>query len=252
MISTSAATSVQLARAKVISKALTRTGWTSRRVPDGEHPGAVGAASHVRGGASVLVLTLGGRYGQMVEILADAVPKATADGGRRTIPGRPSWRLTAYDAPAEAVVAAAQAAYAPATEANSRWADGWTVEHAPAHARGRNVPNIVRATQFIRPDDAVIATFRTPTYSPPCETCAHAGDLGDAGGWLITGPGFTAEATAHTPTDVIAAFTRALPGSASARSDTSPGKKSDKPRRRAESGLAAATVGAPRVVEVVV
>ncbi len=58
----------------------------------------------------------------------------------------------------------------------------------------------------------VTATFHTPTYTPPCERCTHHGDLGDTGGWIITGLGCTAEATAHTPSAVIGAFTHALPG----------------------------------------
>lgn len=212
MTHTPAATSLQLARAETLSKALTRRGWTGRREPQGAHPGAVAAIAHTRRGIRALILTLGGRHGQMIEITAEASIGQRGHGGRRVREVKPSWRLTAYDPPVQAMLAAATAAVGDASDVSQRQHAGWTIEQAPARKIGTNPVRMVRATRFTRPDGVVSATFHVPTYNPPCEHCAHHGELGDTGGWIITGPGFTAEATAHTPSAVIAAFAHALPG----------------------------------------
>ena len=253
MVRTPTATSVQLARAEALGKALTHRGWTSRSEPKDKHPGAVTATVHRRSGIRTLVLTLGGRHGQMFEITAEAGSGPRGQGGRRVRAAKTSWRLTAYDTPIEAVLAAATAAFDDPLDSNPLGSAGWTIEHALVCKNRSGATQYtadaatpwgvrVRATRFTRPDGALIATFYLPTYAPPCEHCTHHGELGDTGGWNITGPGFTAEATAHTPTAVIGAFTRALPGDRQGKPTTTPNEAPVKPRHRAKAIPAAAAV----------
>ena len=207
----SAATSAQVARAEVIGKSLARRGWTYSVEPRTKHPGAHRATvwtPNATLGVSLLVLTIGGRHGQLAELFGCATSATRADAGGRSRSGRrPSWRLTAYDAPAAALIAAALSAADDPPEAQNLEAAGWKVIRHQADDRRRPA-----LPEFIRPDDAVSAAFRAPTFTPPCERCSHCGELGDMGGWLITGPGFTADATAHTPESVVTAFALALPG----------------------------------------
>ena len=218
---TPAATNQQLARAEALGKALAHRGFTGRREPQDTHPGAIAATAYTRSGIRVLILTLGGRHGQMIEITAEATTGYRGEAGRRVREVKPSWRLTAYDAPTEAITTAATAAFGDPADPSPLEGAGWTVEHALARNVGRNAmsytaetavpPSMkVRATRFTRPDGMVCATFHIPTYTPPCEHCDHHRELGDTGGWDITGPGFTAEATAHTPAAGIGALVRAL------------------------------------------
>jgi len=211
MICTPSATSLQLARAEYLAKVLSRHGWTRRRTSSAEHPGAVGAASHACNGIGILILSLGGRHGQIIEIIAEGVRRHRNDGGRRVREVSRSWRLTAYDPPTAAILSAALTAHEPFQQPNELENAGWTVTHAQRKGgtRGSCTPP---ATRFTRPDGVVTATFHVPTYNPPCEHCDHHGELGDVGGWIITGPGFTVEATAHVPPGVIGAFVHALPG----------------------------------------
>lgn len=215
MPSTITATAVQLARADAIGKVLLRRGWLRRAEQPSKHPGAhASTAWQPRPAADIqlLILTFGGRRGQMAEILAGPAPNLRPDAGGHLRSGRrPSWRFTAYDAPAQALVAAALTAVDDPSHAPDLESAGWRVER-PRYCNIRSP----RITTFTRADRAVTARFHNPTYSPPCERCTHFGDLGDAGGWTITGPGFAVDATAHTPEHVITAFARALPGSASA------------------------------------
>lgn len=214
MPKTIAATAVQLARAEAVGKALLRQGWLQRAEQPHEHPGSQHSTLwHPRpaGGVSLLILTFGGRRGQMAEILAGPTPNLhPKTGGRLRSGRRPSWRLTAYDAPAQALAAAALTAVDDPSHAPDLESAGWSVERPYRNIRSQ------RVTTFTRPDRAVAARFHSPTYSPPCERCTHFGDLGDAGGWTIAGPGFAVDATAHTPEHVISAFARALPGNAPA------------------------------------
>lgn len=249
---------VQTARADAIGKALTHRGWTSRREPDNQHPGAISATTYARPGIRTLILTLGGRHGQMIEIIAEAATGYRGQAGRRVREVKPSWRLTAYDAPIEAVLAAATAALDDPQDASPLVPAGWTVEHALVRKDGSGAMPYtadaavswsakVRASRFTRPDGAVIAVFHVPSYTPPCEHCTHHGELGDTGGWDITGPGFTAEATAHTPAAVIGALTRALPGHHPDQPTVSPAK----PGRRTKNIPAAATMLSTRLTAVV-
>lgn len=205
------ATSLQLARAAAIDKALARKGWTARR-DSNAHPGAIVASAHTRHGIRVLILTLGHRHGQMVEIIAEATTGHRGEHSHRLRDRRPSWRMTAYNPPIEGVLAAAAAAFSDSPDPSPLETGGWMIKHAPACKVGRASLRVVGATRFIRPDGAVTATFHIPTYNPPCERCNHHGEVGDSGGWYIAGLRCTAEATAHTPTTVIAAFALALPG----------------------------------------
>ena len=206
MIQTPVDTSVQLVRAHAIGRTLTRSGWIRGREPAGAHPGAADVAAYRHGGVGVLILILAPRHGQIVEIIADRVPRVRAASGGRSVGGRPGWRLTCYSPPVEAAVAAAFAACHSRAGFGPREADGWRLDLN--HGTDVKRP---RTSVFHRPDRAAIAVFHTPTYTPPCEGCAHHGDLGDAGGWTITAPGTFAEATAHTPADVIAALVMGLP-----------------------------------------
>ncbi|WP_194925815.1 hypothetical protein [Catenulispora pinisilvae] len=253
MIRTPAATSLQLARAEALGKALTHHGWTGRREPQDKHPGAIGATAHARSGVRTLILTLGGHRGQMIEITAEATTGYRGAAGRRVREVKPSWRLTAYDAPTDAILAAATAALDKRPGPNPLEYVGWTVEHAltrnvdgsaPPYPADAATPKRtkVRATRFIRPDGSLIATFHVPTYTPPCERCSHHGELGDTGGWNIIGPGFTVEATAHTPGPVIGAFTRALPGNGPGQAAATPNSPTVRPRQRAKNIPAEATM----------
>lgn len=243
MFHTPAATRVQLARAEALGKVLTHRGWTSRHEPHDKHPGAIGATTHTRPGIRVLILTFGGRRGQMIEITAEAATGYRGETGRRVRAVKPSWRMTAYDPPVEAILAAATAAADDPLDPNPLGTTGWTVEHALARNINDSAPSYtaytttpwrakVRATRFTRPDGALIVTFHVPTYTPPCEHCDHHGELGSTGGWDITGPGFTAEATAHTPPAVISAFTHALPGSVSDQAATTSQAPTARQRQR--------------------
>lgn len=212
MPSTPAATSVQLTRAEKIRRTLIGNGWTSSREPRDKHPGAVAAIRHQRLNHEVLILTLGGAHGQIVEITADTVAAVRTDGARKIRDITPSWRLTAYDPPVAATLAAIEALHDRQRYPAALTGAGWDVEYIPAPDRPAGSARPAHATCFTRPDGVVRATFCYPTYTPPCESCPHARDLGDIGGWLITGPGFTAEASTHTPSAVITAFATSLPG----------------------------------------
>jgi hypothetical protein len=211
---TPAPTNMQLARAESLGKALAHRGWAVRRESLAHHPGAIGATLHARGGIEILVLSLGAHRGQMIEITAESVVGYRREGNNRhqARDARPSWRLTTYDPPIKTILAIGIAACSGAREPTPLERAGWTAGYARPHAVDSNSSHVVRATRFTRPDGAVSATFHLPAYNPPCERCDHSGELGDAGGWMITGPGFMAEATAHTPPGVIGAFVHALPG----------------------------------------
>ena len=224
-------TSVQLARAAVISKTLTRRGWTCRPEPNEAHPGAITATVHARHNVRVLVLTLGERHGQMIEITAKATTGQRGERGRQVRDMKPSWRLTAYSPPPAAVLAAVTATFDTRPNPSPLEAVGWTVKHVRVRDSGAGSLRMVRATCFSRPDGAVSASFHIPTYKPPCEHCEHHGELGDTGGWHITGPGFTAEATAHTPTAVITAFALALPDDSAHPAATTPPITSRRPTK---------------------
>jgi len=252
---TPAATSLHLARAEALGKALAHRGFTGRREPQDTHPGVIAATAHSRCGIRVLILTLGGRHGQMIEITAEATAGYREQAGRRVREVKPSWRLTAYDAPIEAIIAAATAAFGDPAGPSPLEGAGWTVEHALARNVGSNAMSYtahatvppgtkVRASRFTRPDGAVSATFHIPAYTPPCERCDHHRELGDTGGWDITGPGFTAEATAHTPAAVIGALVRALPGGDPDQAAAAPGMPMTTPGHRAKPIPAAAMSGA--------
>lgn len=200
MSTTPAATSIQLARADTIGRALSVRGWSSEPEPRDLHPGAVNAARWVAplsiGRTDLLVLTLGRLHGQMIELTREPVSGSLRPGRRRT--AFPGWRLTAYDAPASAVIAAALATGIQDEGPRLEQA-GWDVEHT------RDVAGRMRVTGITRPDGAIRVEFYTPTLTPPCQSCAHPG-AADDGGWLVAGPGFNAEATAHTPGAVVSAF----------------------------------------------
>jgi hypothetical protein len=260
MTGTPTASSVQLARAEALGKALAHRGWNGRYESTNKHPGAVGSIVRTNPGVEILVLTLGRNAGQMVEITAQGVFSHRGKGCRRVREVSPSWRMTAYDAPLQAVLAAATAAIDGVPDPSPLELPGWAVERASGRSAGVNAMRYVteaevplgrkvRATRFTRPDGAVVATFHLPTYTPPCEHCTHHGELGDVGGWLITGPGLTAEATAHAPTAVIGAFTRALPGHSSARPAATPNGRSVE-RPWGEAIPAAAVIGARPITAV--
>ena len=251
MSRTTLATNVQLARAATISKALTRRGWTSRLEPNDAHPGAITATAHSRHGLRVLILTLGERHGQMIEITAEATTGQRGERGRQVRDRKPSWRFTAYDPPTEAVLAAAIAAFDNRPDPSPLETAGWTIKQDPARKIGPTSLRKVRATWFIRPDGAVTASFHLPAYRPPCEHCSHQGELGDTGGWYITGPGFTAEATAHTPTAVIGAFALALPSSSPQHQTTTPEPPPVASGRSTKSTPAAVTMLGGRLTAVV-
>lgn len=204
---TPSATTAQLVRAHAIGEALKQRGWNARPEPAQSHPGAVGASrcTVVRPTGEISLLTLSlGELGQMAELTGDPASAARPAGGRRRS-GAPAWRLTAYDPPAHAVVTAAFAA-AGSIEIPWRLNEaGWDVEHT------RDPAGHLRITGFTRPDGTVRTEFHAPTLTPRCKTCEHPGSARD-GGWLVTGPGFTAEASVHTPEPVITAFALALPG----------------------------------------
>ena len=199
--------SVQRARAQTISSVLSKHGFAPRTESRKDHPGAFAVARYSRGAVNLLVLSLGYRHGQIVEIEGGARARSYPTRGGHSIGGRPSWRLTAYDPPAEAVVDAALAAREPSTELGAFEVAGWRT--ARPHIRSVKRP---RFTTYTRPDGAVVASFHVPTFTPTCDYCSAVhGDHGDAGGWLIKGVGVACDATAHTPGSVVSAFALGLP-----------------------------------------
>jgi len=198
--------SVQLARADAIGKALTRQGWITRREPRSSHPGAIAANSLVRSGVAVHVVTMGARLGQLVEVTSAGLPALRRAKGQPRHGAQPSWRLTAYDPPVSAVLAAATVAARGPHCIGALEASGW--EAARPTTRDSRKP---RATTFTYPGGSVTVAFHLPTYSPPCPHCAAGYDCGDVGGWIVTAPCFM-EASTHTPESVIAAFVQGLPG----------------------------------------
>ncbi|MBS2547425.1 hypothetical protein KGQ19_11135 [Catenulispora sp. NL8] len=218
-IRTPVTTSVQLANAAAVGRALRPLGWTSQEEPQGKHPGAHRATVWKPQAApdlSLLILTVEGQRGQMAELIRSCVAFSEPDrSGRRHRGRRPSWRFTCYDAPPLAVTAAALAAFDNAPDGKLLDEAGWDLTRHVA--RGHKRPAL---TEFRRRDSAVSAVFRFPNFTPPCERCPATSDLGDAGGWLISGPGFSADATAHAPGAVITAFALNLPGRSKAASLT--------------------------------
>ncbi|WP_194906268.1 hypothetical protein [Catenulispora rubra] len=220
---TPAATSVQLANAAEIGRALRHHDWTPQEEPQGKHPGAHRATVWTPRESRelrLLVLTIDNRRGQIAELLRSRAAFSLPDrSGRRRSGRRPSWRLTGYNAPPLAVTAAALAGVDDAPDSERLDEAGWDLTRhvAPDHRH----PALA---EFTRRDKAVSAVFRFPNFNPPCERCRPESDLGDAGGWLISGPGFSADATAHAPATVITAFALNLPGSSLAASPPASGQ----------------------------
>ncbi|MBS2545514.1 hypothetical protein KGQ19_01390 [Catenulispora sp. NL8] len=201
-----ASLSVQRARAETIGSGLATHGFSKRPESCDDHPGAHAVTRYTRGYVKLLVLSLGMQRGQIVEIAGAPRPRTFPTRGGHAIGARPSWRLTAYDPPAEAILAAALAAGDSAPELGAFEVAGWTAVRP--HTSKVSRP---RVATYTRPDGAVVASFHMPTFTPSCERCAEHGDHGDAGGWLVAGLGVTCDATAHTPGSVISAFALALP-----------------------------------------
>lgn len=230
-----ATTSVQLARADAIGKALTRQGWTARHETRSDHPGAVAVGSHTRLGTKVLVVTMGARHGQLVEVIGAGVPAGRTPSGGHSTGARPSWRLTAYNPSASAVLAAAAAACTAAHYSGVLETNGWQADRTIK----RNI-RTPRTTTFTYPGGAVAVTFHVPTFTPPCPSCGPGRECGDSGGWIVNGPCFM-EASTHTPESVIAAFVQGLPDAIPCTSSVS--DHAAKARRRTKAaGIAARSI----------
>ena len=137
--------------------------------------------------------------------------------------GRPAWRLTAYNPPQLPVIRAALAAADGGHGIGPLDLAGWDAANSIATTASARL----LSTRFTCRDRSVTAVFHPAAFTPPVAS-AGFGDLGDAGGWLISGPECDAEATAHTPAGVIAAFALALSG----HDPVSPGTPPDEPVRR--------------------
>lgn len=204
--------SVQIARASLIGASLERRGWTPYLERLDDHPGAVHAIRWIapeRPGERItlLILSLEGELGQMAELIGEVTPdRVTTSGGRRR-GGEPPWRLTCYDAPAAGIVAAAYVAAVPDPALPLLENSGWHVSRTFGET-GR-----LSSTGFTRYETSVRIDFYVPNSAPAtCRNCCQVGTIGNPGGWDVTGPGFTAEATAHIPVRIINAFATALAG----------------------------------------
>jgi hypothetical protein len=198
---------VQLATARAINATLSHRGWTARPESREAHPGAVAVSSWTTATGldeiRLLILSLG-RLGQLIELTAEPLSAERPANGRRRS-GEPAWRLTAYNAPAAAIAAAALTAAGNIENLRRLDTLGWTIERF----RGRG--GRLCSTSMTRLDRGAQVEFYTPALTPPCPSCAQPGRSADHGGWLITGPDFTADATTHTPDPVITAFALAIP-----------------------------------------
>ena len=215
---------VQTARADAIGKALKQTGWSTRPEPRAAHPGAVRAEVHAAppndtAPVRLLVLTLSERRGQIAELTSGAVPPATRRAGGKRRGGRPAWRLTAYNPPQLPVIRAAMAAADGGHGIGPLDLAGWDAANSIAATASARL----LSTTFTCRDRSVTAVFHPAAFTPPAASAGY-GDLGDAGGWIISGPDSDAEATAHTPAAVIAAFALALSGHDPASQGTPPGE----------------------------
>lgn len=211
---TPTSTVVQTARADAIGKALKQAGWSTQPEPCSAHPGAVRAEVHTppndTAPVRLLILTLSERRGQIAELTGDAVPSAPRRAGGKQRGGRPAWRLTAYNPPQLPVIRAALAAADGGHGIGPLDLAGWDAANSIATTASARL----LSTTFTCRDRSVTAVFHPAAHTPPAASAASAscGDLGNAGGWLISGPDSDAEATAHTPAGVIAAFALALSG----------------------------------------
>lgn len=184
------------AQRAVLTEALTLSGWTAKRTPARQYPHLPKVVELVPPPGSMQLKLLLVSYphsdGQLAELIAEPT-RLAAKGGRGM---RPSWRLSAFDAPATAVLAAAKAA---AEEANVPTLDvaGWEISNA------YSVAGQLTATCFTDPQSGVDATFHFPMSA------------GDCGGWLINGTRCYADASAHVPGAVIHALATGLNSSAS-------------------------------------
>jgi hypothetical protein len=229
---------VQTARADAIGKALKQAGWSTRPEPCAAHPGAARAEVHTPPDDTVLVrllvLTLSERRGQIAELTGDAVPSATRRAGGKRRGGRPAWRLTAYNPPQLPVIRAALAAADGRLGIGPLDLAGWDAANSIATTASARL----LSTRFTCRDQSVTAVFHPAAFTPPAAS-AGFGDLGDAGGWIISGPDSDAEATAHTPAAVIAAFALALSGHDPVSPGTPPGEPVRRPGTAPASGRAA-------------
>lgn len=186
MTSTRIATTVA-AQSVVLTEALTTRGWTAKRseVRDACKVTQTISLTPPLGSAPVrlMIATYPENGGQLVEFISEP----TRGTGKSSTGSRFYWRLSVFDAPQSAILAAARTALACDHGATFDTAayEGWETCHLRS-----STDQLVTST-FVHPTGQVTATYHYPTAP------------GECGGWLICAPDSYADASGHTPGPVI-------------------------------------------------
>jgi len=126
--------------------------------------------------------------------LAEFIYEPTRGTGKRDTSACPFWRLSIFDAPASAILAAARVAITAerGPTFNTAAYEGW--EACSTHSASGHLTS----TTFVHPTGQVAASYHYPDVP------------GECGAWLIYGPVCYADATGHTPGPVIREFAESL------------------------------------------
>ena len=126
--------------------------------------------------------------------LAELIYEPTRGTGKGNSSGYPFWRLSIFDGPASAILAAAHVAITAehGPTFNTATYEGW--EACSTHTASGHLTS----TTFVHPIGQVAASYHYPDVP------------GECGAWLIYGPVCYADATGHTPGPVIRELAESL------------------------------------------
>ncbi|MEZ0107928.1 hypothetical protein ABH920_001920 [Catenulispora sp. EB89] len=126
--------------------------------------------------------------------LAEFIYEPTRGTGKGSSGAPCFWRMSIFDAPASAILAAARVAITDehGPTFNTATYEGW--EACSTHTASGHLAS----TTFVHPTGQVAASYHYPDVP------------GECGAWLIYGPVCYADATGHTPGPVIRAFAENL------------------------------------------
>lgn len=186
--------STAVAKSVVLTDQLTARGWTATRsqVRDPRRVSQTVRLAPPLGSAPVkiMIVTYPEDGAQLVEFTCEP----SRGTGKWSTGAQFYWRLSVFDAPHTAILAAARVAltqeHGPVFDTAAQ--DGWET------CLTRDANGHLAASTFVHPVGRVSATFHYP-FTP-----------GECGGWVIAAPTCHADATGHTPGPVIRALAESL------------------------------------------
>lgn len=183
-----------VAQSVLLVEELTARGWTANRHPVNDKDVAQSALLIPPSGAlpvKITVVTYPDDAAQLVEFIYEP---SRGTGKWSSGDARSYWRMSVFDAPATAIVAAAHVAITggPGPTFDTAGQEGWEtcVNHTAA--------GHLESTAFVHPTGQVAAVFHYPDTP------------GECGAWLMFAPSCHADATGHTPARVVRALAESL------------------------------------------